>query len=157
MAEDQQIKTEVELLKRDFEQLASITDKLDVAIDKLSSVANGLDRMIAVHENRLEYHDQIDKELFTLIEDRRKEAKEQYETLHKRMGSMRDEFDSELADAMKQIMAEIKDLKERDMKHHIEMSERLSRLEKWRWMIMGGAVVLGFIAARMNFIENLFN
>jgi hypothetical protein len=73
------------------------------------------------------------------------------------MGSMRDEFDSELADAMKQIMAEIKDLKERDMKHHIEMSERLSRLEKWRWMIMGGAVVLGFIAARMNFIENLFN
>ena len=157
MADEQHIKTEVELLKRDFEQLASITDKLDVAIDKLSSVASSLDRMIAVHENRLEYHDQIDKELFTLIEDRRKEAKEQYETLHKRMGSMRDEFDSELADAMKQIMVEIKDLKERDMKHHMEMSERLSRLEKWRWMIMGGAVVLGFIAARMNFVDNLFN
>ena len=157
MADDQQIKTEVELLKRDFEQLSAITDKLDVAIDKLSSVAGSLDRMIAVHENRLEYHDQIDKELFTLIEDRRKEAKEQYETLHQRVGRMRDEFDSELADAMKQIMAEIKDLKERDMKHHMEMSERLSRLEKWRWMIMGGAVVLGFIAARMNFVENLFN
>jgi len=157
MADEQQIKTEVELLKRDFEQLSGITEKLDVAIDKLSSVASSLDRMIAVHENRLEYHDQIDKELFTLIEDRRKEAKEQYETLHRRMGSMRDEFDSELADAMKQIMAEIKDLKERDMKHHKEMSERLSRLEKWRWMIMGGAVVLGFIAARMNFVENLFN
>ena len=157
MADEQQIKTEVELLKRDFEQLASITDKLDVAIDKLSAVASSLDRMIAVHQNRLEYHDQIDKELFTLIEDRRKEAKEQYETLHQRVGRMRDEFDSELADAMKQIMAEIKDLKERDMKHHMEMSERLSRLEKWRWMIMGGAVVLGFIAARMNFVENLFN
>jgi len=157
MADEQQIKTEVELLKRDFEQLSAITDKLDVAIDKLSSVAGSLDRMIAVHENRLEYHDQIDKELFTLIEDRRKEAKEQYETLHQRVGRMRDEFDSELADAMKQIMAEIKDLKERDMKHHMEMSERLSRLEKWRWMIMGGAVVLGFIAARMNFVENLFN
>ena len=157
MADEQQIKTEVELLKRDFEQLSGITEKLDVAIDKLSSVASSLDRMIAVHENRLEYHDQIDKELFTLIEDRRKEAKEQYETLHQRVGRMRDEFDSELADAMKQIMAEIKDLKERDMKHHMEMSERLSRLEKWRWMIMGGAVVLGFIAARMNFVENLFN
>ena len=157
MADEQHIKTEVELLKRDFEQLASITDKLDVAIDKLSSVASSLDRMIAVHENRLEYHDQIDKELFTLIEDRRKEAKEQYETLHKRMGSMRDEFDSELADAMKQIMVEIKDLKDKDAKFHIEMSERLNRLEKWRWMIMGGAVVLGFIAARMNFVDNLFN
>ena len=157
MADEQQIKTEVELLKRDFEQLSTITGKLDIAIDKLSSVAGSLDRMIAVHENRLEYHDQIDKELFTLIEDRRKEAKQQYEQLHQRMGKMRDEFDSDLSSAMKEIMAEIKDLKERDMAHHKEMSERLSRLEKWRWMIMGGAVVLGFIAAKMNFIENIFS
>lgn len=157
MADDQQIKTEVELLKRDFEQLSAITDKLDVAIDKLSSVAGSLDRMIAVHENRLEYHDQIDKELFTLIEDRRKEAKEQYETLHQRVGRMRDEFDSELSNAMREIMAEIKDLKDKDAKFHIEMSERLTRLEKWRWIITGGAIAFGFIAARMDFIERLFS
>lgn len=157
MAEEQHIKTEVELLKRDFEQLAAITDKLDVAIDKLSSVAGSLDRMIAVHENRLEYHDQIDKELFTLIEARRKESKDQHEALHQRMGKMRDEFDNDLSNAMKEIMAEIKDLKDKDMAHHKEMFERLSRLEKWRWMVMGGALVLGFIAARMNFIENLFS
>ncbi len=157
MPEEQHIKTEVELLKRDFEQLSSITEKLDVAIDKLTSVASSLDRMIAVHENRLEYHDQIDKELFTLIEDRRKESKEQYEALHQRVGKLRDEFDSELAQAMKDIMAEIKDLKEKDMNHHREMSERLTRLERWRWVITGGAVTLGFILAQVELITNLFS
>jgi len=157
MAEEQQIKTEVELLKRDFEQLASITEKLDVAIDKLSSVASSLDRMIAVHENRLEYHDQIDKELFTLIEERRKEAKEQYEALHTRMGKMRDEFDSDLADAMREIMHEIKDLKRKDAMFHIEMSDRLTRLEKWRWVITGGAIAAGFMFAKMDIINILFS
>ena len=157
MADEQQIKTEVELLKRDFEQLAAITDKLDVAIDKLSSVASSLDRMIAVHENRLEYHDQIDKELFTLIEDRRKEAKEQYETLHKRMGGMRDEFDSELSNAMKELMAEIKDLKEKDMAHHKEVSERLNRLERWRWIVMGAVAFGTFLLLRADLVSQIFS
>jgi len=157
MAEEQHIKTEVELLKRDFEQLASITDKLDVAIDKLSSVAGSLDRMIAVHENRLEYHDQIDKELFTLIEDRRKEAKEQYETLHQRVGRMRDEFDQELASAMKDIMTEIKDLKERDAAFHKDMNERLKNLEMWRWVVSGAALVIGFLISQSEILDKFFS
>jgi DNA repair ATPase RecN len=156
MVEQHEIKTDVELLKRDFEQLSSITSKLDLAIDKLGQVATSLDRMIAVHENRLEYHDQIDKELFTLIEDRRKESKSQYEILHQRMGKMRDEFDRDLTDAMKEIMAEIKDLKERDAKFHVEMSERLNRLEKWRWVVTGGAIAGGFILAKMDILSKLF-
>jgi len=157
MADEQQIKTEVELLKRDFEQLSGITEKLDVAIDKLSSVASSLDRMIAVHENRLEYHDQIDKELFTLIEDRRKEAKEQYETLHQRVGRMRDEFDQELASAMKDIMAEIKDLKERDAAFHKDMNERLKNLEMWRWVVSGAALVIGFLISQSEILDKFFS
>lgn len=154
---DHEIKTEVELLKRDFEQLSSITEKLDVAIEKLASVATSLDRMIAVHENRLEYHDQIDKELFTLIEDRRKESKEQYETLHKRVGTMRDEFDKDLTDAMKEIMREIRDLKEKDAEFHKQMNTRLSNLEKWRWVITGAAVITGFILSEAGIITRFFS
>ena len=157
MADEQQIKTEVELLKRDFEQLSAITDKLDVAIDKLSSVAGSLDRMIAVHENRLEYHDQIDKELFTLIEDRRKEAREQYETLHQRVGRMRDEFDQDLAAAMKELMVEIKDLKERDAVFHKEMNERLQRLERWRWIVMGAVAFGTFLLVRADIVAQIFS
>jgi len=120
-------------------------------------LASSLDRMIAVHENRLEYHDQIDKELFTLIEDRRKEAKEQYETLHQRVGRMRDEFAKELASAMKDIMAEIKDLKERDAAFHKDMNERLKNLEMWRWVVSGAALVIGFLISQSEILNTFFS
>ena len=97
------------------------------------------------------------KELFTLIEDRRKEAKEQYETLHQRVGRMRDEFDQDLAAAMKEIMAEIKDLKERDALFHKEMNERLKNLEMWRWVVSGAALVIGFLISQSEILNKFFS
>lgn len=157
MSDEHYIKTQVELLKRDFGQLSNITAKLDITIDKLSQVSTSLDRMIAVHENRLEYHDQIDKELFTLIEDRRKESKEQYEGLHHRVGKMRDEFDTDLATAIKELTNEFRDLKERDAAFHLEVTDRLHRLEKWRWVVTGAAIAAGFMFAKMDVITKIFS
>ena len=48
------LKTEVELLKRDFDLLAGLAEKFDVAIDKLTNVSNSIDKMLAVHETRLD-------------------------------------------------------------------------------------------------------
>ncbi len=41
-------------------------------------------------------------------------------------------------------MAEIKDLRGEQRRHSIEMSNWLTNLEKWKWTIVGGAVVIGF-------------
>ena len=37
----------------------------------------------------------------------------------------------------------IKGFQEANVKSHSEMSDKISSLEKWRWMIMGAGVVLG--------------
>lgn len=153
MAGTKDVGTEVELLKKDFAQLANITEKLDVAIDKLSSVATSLDRMIAVHENRLEYHDQIDKELFTLIEDRRKEAKEQFQSLHQRVSSMRDDFDDQINANTNNVITLLQEHTRSEQIHHDEMSTRLDKLEKWRWLVMGAAVTFGFLFAQMDILD----
>ena len=42
--------TDLELLKKDVNTLSGFMVKLDTAIDKLTDVANSLDRVIAVHE-----------------------------------------------------------------------------------------------------------
>ena len=49
---DNNIKTEVELLKKDVHSIAKLVDKLDVAIDKLTEVTNCLNKMIAVQEQQ---------------------------------------------------------------------------------------------------------
>lgn len=157
MPQAKDVNTEVELLKRDFAQLTAVAEKLDVAIDKLSSVATSLDRMIAVHENRLEYHDQIDKELFTLIEDRRKEAKEQFQSLHSRVSSMRDDFDDQLNTNTQNVVSLLQEHTKSEQAHHDEMSARLDKLEKWRWLVMGAAVAFGFLFSQMEIVEAFLN
>ena len=145
MATTKELTTGLELLKKDVDSMSNLMGKLDTAIEKLTSVANSLDRVIAVHENRLEYHDDVDKELFSLIEDRRKEAKEQYEVLHKRIGDMREDFEDNLETSIREMMQEIKDMKQKDAEHHKDVAERLTKLEMWKWYVIGMATLAGFI------------
>lgn len=145
MATTKELAIDLELLKKDVDSMSNLMGKLDTAIDKLTSVANSLDRVIAVHESRLEYHEEVDKELFSLIEDRRKEAKEQYEVLHKRIGDMREDFEDNLETSIKEMMQEIKDMKQKGDEHHKDVAERLTKLEMWKWYVIGMATLAGFI------------
>lgn len=147
MATVEQLSTDIQVLRRDVEAASLITTKFETAIDKLSDVANSLDKIIAVHDSRLETHEDTDAKLFVLIEERRKEAIEQYEVLHKRIGTMSDEFENDLRGSMKEMVDSIKDMKEKDDAHHREMAERLTRLEMWKWYVIGAATVAGIIGS----------
>ena len=85
--------------------------------------------------------------LFDLLESRRVEAQDQYETLHKRIGALRDELYEEVASSHKEIMKEIKEMKEESKAHHEKMDARLSELERWKWVVIGGASAIGFLVA----------
>lgn len=137
--------TDLELLKKDVDTLSGFTAKLDTAIDKLTDVANSLDRVIAVHEQKLQAHDRMDQELFTLIEERRRESKEQYELLHLRISDMKDDIEDDMKDVIKEINENIKEMKEFNTAHHDDVSERLTKLEMWKWYVLGMATFGGFL------------
>lgn len=137
--------TDLELLKKDVDTLSGFTAKLDTAIDKLTDVANSLDRVIAVHEQKLQAHDRMDQELFSLIEERRRESKEQYELLHLRISDMKDDIEDDMKDVIKEINENIKEMKEFNTAHHDDVSERLTKLEMWKWYVLGMATFGGFL------------
>jgi len=137
--------TDLELLKRDVDSLSGFMMKLDTAIDKLTDVANSLDRVIAVHEQKLEAHERTDVELFSLIEQRRKESKEQYELLHLRISDMKSDIEDDMKEVIKEINDNLKEMRKLDAEHHVEVSERLTQLEMWKWYIIGMATLGGFI------------
>lgn len=47
------------------------------------------------------------------------------------------------------IMEEIKSLREEMKKHHEEEKKKIDELNKWRWLVMGGAVVVGWILSKL--------
>jgi len=87
----------------------------------------------------------INMDLFSLLEERRIEAQQQQDILHRRIGALRDELHKELSASHKEIMSEIREMKEEQREHAKEMSNRVHKLEQWKWQAAGGVVALAFM------------
>lgn len=74
--------------------------------------------------------------LFDFIQEVRKENKQEHDLLHKRISDMKDE-----------LLKEIKEMREEQSNINERMDDRITQLEKWKWTIIGGAIVVGFILA----------
>ena len=153
--EQHEVRTEIELLKRDVSGLTQVIDKLDVTIDKLAEVSNGLNRMISVHEEQITRQDQADKELFQLMESRRIETTEQYETLQKKMSEQKSYLESEVEKVYEDCIGEIKGLRKDSEEQHQQMLTRFNQIEKWKWFLVGIASAVGFIIAQLPFISDI--
>ena len=50
-----------------------------------------------------------------------------------------------IATDIKELRVEQKEQHDALMKHFVGIEDRLSNLEKWRWMVIGGGIVIGYI------------
>ena len=106
MADLNKLATDLQVLKNEVEQVASVNTKLDSAIDKLTDVTNCLNRMIAVQEQKLDQQEQDDNYL-------------------------------------KEVITKI--------------DRRVSAIERWKWLVIGGALVVGFAIAKYSVITQIIS
>ena len=140
-----ELETEVQLLKRDIEDVKSIHGRLDVAIDKLTDVSNSIHRMLAVHEEKLARQEEASVELEQQIEKRRSEVLIKIDDLHSRITTNTKEI---MASATKQHDNQNKEIQ----KIREDLNKRIGVLEKWRHVLVGCSIVAGFILHKfMNF------
>ena len=132
----QKLATDVQVLKNEVEQVASVNTKLDNAIDKLTDISSSIKSMLAVHEEKLSKQEDIDKAIFNLIESRRVEFDTNYKELHARINKIHKELTDEIEMSEKRLMCEIKTL-------NSNLDGRIGVFEKYRWIIIGAAIVLG--------------
>ena len=136
MADLQKLATDLQVLKNEVEQVASVNTKLDSAIDKLTDISGSIKSMLAVHEEKLSKQEEIDKAIFNLIENRRQEFDNNYKELHSRINKIHKELTDEIEMSEKRLMCEIKTL-------NSNLDGRIGVFEKYRWIIIGAAIVLG--------------
>ena len=128
------IKVQLAGLKQEIENITSIHNRLDTAIDKLTDVSTSIKSMLAVHEEKLSQSEKIDEVIFTKIRERADEI---------------ERVNRELTDHInmteKRLLNEIKSLRN-------DIGPRINVLEKWKWVILGGSIVVGWVLSR-NFIH----
>jgi len=136
MADLNKLATDLQVLKNEVEQVASVNTKLDNAIDKLTDISGSIKSMLAVHEEKLSKQEEIDKAIFNLLENRRVESDSKFEDIHGRLNKSVENLREEVELSEKRLMCEIKSLAS-------NLDGRIGVFEKYRWIIIGAAIVLG--------------
>lgn len=134
--------TSIEVLRNEVKSVANVNVKLDNTIDKLTDISSSIKSMLAVHEEKLSKNEDIDKAIFSLLENRRKESDNKFEDIHSRLNKSVKDLRDEVELSEKRLMCEIKQL-------NVNLGSRVGMLEKYRWMIIGGAIIVGLWGPEM--------
>ena len=121
------LKVQIEGVKKDVENVSNLNTRLDTAIMKLTDVSTSIKSMLAVHEEKISRQEQIDDIIFGKLKDRENEI----DKVHR-------ELTKEIQQTEKRLLLEIKQLK-------VDIGGRVGTLEKYKWLILGGAIVVGWI------------
>jgi chromosome segregation ATPase len=132
------LETEVKLLKKELGDQQKIHNRIDVAIEKLTDVSNSIHRMLAVHEEKISRQEEAIEGAEKLLEDRRNELSLKIDELHSRITTNSKEIMSAASAQHAQQNKEIQKIKD-------ELAARVGLLEKWRHVLIGGSIVIGFI------------
>ena len=133
MSED--LNTDVAILKREVADIKLIFNRLDTAIERITEVSSSVNRMLAVHEEKI--------------------ANQEEAAIRANQ-----EFTVDIRELHSRITTNYKELMDMIAKHHKEdainqqklrddLNNRVGILEKWRWLIIGGSIVVGFALQKM--------
>jgi len=128
------IRVELARIKQEIENVNGIQGRLDTAIDKLTDVSTSIKSMLAVHEEKIQRQEQVDDVIFNKLKERADEIDNVYRDLQR-----------EINQVEKRLLVEIKSLRN-------DIGGRVGVLEKWRWLIIGGAIVVGWVLSK-NFLH----
>lgn len=139
---EQEIKVDIELLKKDVVTMSALLEKFDTTIDKMQEIASSLSRMVVLQEQRLENQEKTTAEMQSVLEMRRIETNNNIKDIYNRINTVNKELTDKIEDSEKSILAELKKLREEIHKEDTGISKRLSQIEMWKY---GIAAIISFL------------
>jgi len=124
------IELDVEILKKEVNDMKVIHGRLDTAITKITDVSNCINRMLAVHEEKIsQQEEQTSRQQNVFSEDVRE--------LHSRITTSQKELTNLMTKQHYEAENEMRRLRQ-------DITVRVGVLEKWKYLIIGGSIVVGF-------------
>ena len=119
--------------------LQSVVYKIDNTVAEIAKSSTEITRLLAVHDSRINNLESGNKETITDVRD-----------LYKKMSENTKEILSKIDDMEVRIEDKIKEHTDKSSAQHKVISDRLTVLENWRWLVVGGAIALGFLLKHLD-------
>lgn len=129
------INTEVALLKKEVSDIKVIFSRLDVAIEKITDVSTCVNRMLAVHEEKIANAEEAQAKS---TDEFTRDIKE----LHGRITSTHQELRDLMTQQHRTAESSLNSLRD-------DIQGRVAILDRWRYLIIGGSIVVGFVLQKL--------
>jgi hypothetical protein len=139
---EQEIKVDIELLKKDVVTMSALLEKFDTTIDKMQEIASSLSRMVSLQEQRIENQEKTTAEMQSVLEMRRIETNNNIKDIYNRINTVNKELTDKIEDSEKSILAELQKLRQEIQKEDTGISRRLGQIEMWKY---GAAAIITFL------------
>lgn len=151
---------DIELLKRDVKSLTELCSKMDVTIDNLQEISSKLSNLLSLLEQRIEVQEKIVDNVELGIDQFKKDVsvehkdiRDQIQVTRNDMMEGRVQFLEKLNETEKNVISEldkkIVDASVYAKNERMGITERLSKIETWKWMVVGGGVLISWVATRI--------
>lgn len=165
--------TRIALLERENDTVHGIFQRFDAMLEKTTDVLGSVQKLLAVHDQKISELQGANRATSELVERRREDASKTMERASQQMKEMTTELRievrqeitelginvkaslSEIKESQQEIVKKIDDGANKTEQKFKEMEKRIVELERWRWLVVGGGLVLGFIAAKWSVIASL--
>ena len=140
------VETEIALLKREVSDMKGIHVRLDSAIEKIAEVSSSLHTIMAVHDEKIIRQEEA-------LDEQEKKLTQNIMELHSRITTNAKETHTAMGDMERRLVEQMNAHSQKEEEHFRKMREELSNrvgiLEKWKWVIVGGSIVAGFIIQKV--------
>jgi hypothetical protein len=124
----QEVRIDVELLKKDVNNITALCGKMDIVIEKLIS-----------------NHDKIINQVYDDMNTKKSETNADIKELHSRITTVDRSLSDKLELTERRIMEELKDLRQEMKEHNDKEQNDLKKIMEWKWMAAGGIVLIAYM------------
>lgn len=161
------VQKDVTTIQKEMAQVASVAERLDVSIEKLTELSTTMSQILAVQGNRLDVYEKAQEKLQDTVERRKAESDEAINKAYLRM----ERIEENLQDDMKDIATKIQndatsthnDIKTlfNDLKKDINdqnqtTNDRITNVERWMYGIAGGFALIVVLMASFDTLAAVF-
>jgi alpha-galactosidase len=137
--------------------MGSLWNKLDDAIEKIGTASANISSILAVHEERI---DMTEK----LVTERRRESSEAVKELHSRISTASRErmeehkaVQQDMKQSEEKILNAINELRKDVNKEQQHLEDRITKLEQWRWILIGVLIAVSAVVPNMGKIVSMLS
>ena len=136
------LKLDVELLKKDVEQFDTICDRITASIEKLQEANQNLVKMISLHEQRHDQHEKVEDDLDDDVKHLHSRITTQNREIHERI----DQVEHHITQRIDELRSDLIKHKQEDRNPFVKWAD----IDKVKWFLVGVVLAIGFLLGKIN-------